>query len=159
MSGVTGAGHGRVEIRRAGAADAPAVAALHARAAGRPDDGMEGLHSWERAILDGNGRVVCAALDEAVVAVAAFSRGEGRLEDTVTLTELHVDPAHQGRGIGSRLHAACLAHWRAELIVQAQLFVDRDNHRAREFYLSQGWFSLDTDPDQVLLHLDVESVG
>ncbi|MDG4864857.1 GNAT family N-acetyltransferase [Streptomyces sp. T-3] len=154
-------------MRRAAEEDAPAVAALHARAIGHldgpPDDGSGREHSWASAILDGNstgnGRVLCAIQDGVVVAVASFSPGEGRYEDMVTLTELHVDPAHQGRGIGSQLHAACVAQWRAELVVQAQLFVDRDNHRARAFYLNRGWFSLDTDPDQVLLHLDVESAG
>lgn len=51
-------------------------------------------------------------------------------------TELAVDPAHWGRGLGGRLHDEILAGRHEP---RALLTVNADNARARGFYERRGW--------------------
>ncbi|GIJ47248.1 hypothetical protein Val02_41340 [Virgisporangium aliadipatigenens] len=55
------------------------------------------------------------------------------------LWQIHVRPAHWRRGIGGRLHDACLAEWRARALAEAHLEVWEHNERGRAFYAGRGW--------------------
>ncbi|WP_456414441.1 GNAT family N-acetyltransferase [Oceanithermus profundus] len=61
------------------------------------------------------------------------------LEDHFEFTELAVDPAHWGRGLGGRLHDEILAGRHEP---RALLTVNADNARARGFYERRGWVPL-----------------
>ncbi|MEU9120772.1 GNAT family N-acetyltransferase [Streptomyces sp. NPDC048506] len=98
---------------------------------------------------------LCAVRHGAVVGVAAYlphastARGDrprtDRPRPTVTLHQLHVDPAHWGTGVGHALHIACLRAWRTAGFARAVLDVRWHNHRARTFYGRLGWRP---DPDR-----------
>jgi ribosomal protein S18 acetylase RimI-like enzyme len=55
------------------------------------------------------------------------------------LWQIHVRPDHWRRGIGGRLHDACVTAWRAASIAEAHLEVWERNARGRAFYEARGW--------------------
>lgn len=57
---------------------------------------------------------------------------------------LFVDPAHEGRGIGQRLHAA-MTDWLWDSGLQQARLSTEAGTRAQAFYLAQGW--IDTGPN------------
>lgn len=138
-------------IRTATPDDLDAIAALHLEARSTyysghlpdtefagPEELARSREGWSRAVDRGD--VLVAERDGEPAGVAAYSRGEG----TVTLTQLHVRPAHWRRGVGTELHTACLDVWRAEGITEARLLVFEKNERARAFYTAHAWTP---DPD------------
>lgn len=139
-------------IRTATAADLDAVAALHAEARATyyrghiPDDAFDSpaehartRSGWEKAI--GRGAVLCAIRDGAVAGVAAFGEREGAM----TLTQLHVAPAHWRSGVGSELHTAVVLAWQRAGVTHARLEVFEKNTRAQAFYTHHGWYP---DPEE-----------
>ncbi|QGV81266.1 GNAT family N-acetyltransferase [Streptomyces ficellus] len=134
-------------IRHATLQDLDAIAALHQEARATyyrghlPDADFEGpaelarsRQGWAAAVDRGNA-VLCAEADGELVGVAAFRPVDG----TMSLTQLHVAPAHWRRGTGTRLHAACVAAWRAAGVTTARLEVFEHNERAHAFYTRHGW--------------------
>lgn len=137
-------------IRTALPADVAAIAALHTRARATYYRGRlaeetymgdlalaRGREGWSRAVAraEADGGVFCAEQDGEVTGVAAFRTADGE----TTLTQLHVDPDHWGRGTGAALHAACLAAWRRAGIERVRLEVYAHNLRAQAFYAARGW--------------------
>lgn len=55
------------------------------------------------------------------------------------LYQIQVDPAYHRHGIGTALHRAAVAGWRARGVATARLWVWEFNERAREFYRHHGW--------------------
>ncbi|MFF9164418.1 GNAT family N-acetyltransferase [Streptomyces longwoodensis] len=128
-------------IRTAVPAEAPAVAALHARARATyyPDDGFDWAAAWRTAVARTDGQVLCAVEQGRIVALASFRTPQDAPADTVKLFQFHVDPDRWRTGIGTRLHAACVDQWRAEGRRTAVLDVHVDNRRAQAFYARHGW--------------------
>ncbi|MGW7075479.1 N-acetyltransferase family protein [Streptomyces sp. NPDC054866] len=132
-------------IRSAVTADAPALAALHARARatyypeGLPDEAVDATAMWQAGIERRGGHVLCAVRQGLIVGLASFRTPEGEAGDTVVLFQFHVDPDHWRAGVGSDLHAACVEEWRADGIREASLDVHRENRRAQAFYVRHGW--------------------
>ncbi|MET9382346.1 GNAT family N-acetyltransferase [Streptomyces sp. NPDC002928] len=132
-------------IRTVLAAEAEAVAALHARARatyypdGIPDDGTDWLATWRGAIARPDGHVLCVVEQGRIVGLASFRTPDGAPADTVKLFQFHVDPGHWRTGVGTALHAACVEEWRADGRRTAVLDVHVDNRRAQAFYGRQGW--------------------
>ncbi|MEW1660700.1 GNAT family N-acetyltransferase [Streptomyces sp. NPDC093707] len=153
--------HPTPQVRPATAADLEPIAALHtaARAAylrGRvpnvPFDARaehaRRREAWAR-VLHGDGTpALCAIRCDRVVGAAAYLPHTSTVREpgaTVTLHQLHVDPAHWGTGVGRALHAACLRAWHTAGFTRAGLDVLWHNHRARTFYTRLGWCP---DPDR-----------
>ncbi|MEU3793182.1 GNAT family N-acetyltransferase [Streptomyces fructofermentans] len=142
---------GRRVIRTVLAAEAQAVAALHARARatyypdGLPDPGADWSASWRVAIERPDSHVLCLVEHGGILGVASFRTAEGAPADSVHLFQFHVDPDHWRAGVGSALHAACAEQWRVDGKRTATLGVHVDNLRARAFYAARGWVP---DPEQ-----------
>ncbi len=49
-----------------------------------------------------------------ILGIASFRPPQDGPAGTVKLFQFHVDPDHWRRGIGTALHAACVARWRAD---------------------------------------------
>ncbi|MFF8847710.1 GNAT family N-acetyltransferase [Streptomyces sp. NPDC015127] len=139
-------------IRNAVPADLDAIAALHAEARASyyrghladelfdsPAEHARMRAGWEAGI--GRGVVLCAERRGAVVGVAA----SGEIDGVMNLAQFHVDPARWRAGIGTELHAACLASWRRTGVTTVRLEVFEHNTRAQGFYARQGWLP---DPDE-----------
>ncbi|MFG2298182.1 GNAT family N-acetyltransferase [Streptomyces sp. NPDC048603] len=135
-------------IREALPGDLDAIAALHARAratyyAGRiPEEAYSGAaelartrEGWSRALQGTEGGVLCAEQDGELTGVAAFRPVDGRM----TLTQLHVEPAHWRRGIGAALHESCRGAWVRAGVPRVRLDVYEHNLRAQAFYAAHGW--------------------
>jgi GNAT superfamily N-acetyltransferase len=123
---------GRLTVRPATAGDAARVAELHlgARRTAMPWLAQprtdEEVHAWVRSVLVPSGTVTVAELDGRVVGFVAA--GDGWLE------HLYVDPAAQGRGVGSLL----FAHAQAALPRGFDLWMFQRNTAALAFYASRG---------------------
>jgi ribosomal protein S18 acetylase RimI-like enzyme len=142
-----------VELRRAEAADAAALAALHLRTvleafapyfpADAPAPELdEMIDDWSRRIGPGApAGTACFVCDDAAgepvgVVIAGpdprdVSRGH--------VSRLYVDPAQWGRGVGRALHDRALDHLRAEGFGDATLWVLERNDRSRSWYDRIGW--------------------
>ncbi|MFI2240987.1 GNAT family N-acetyltransferase [Streptomyces chrestomyceticus] len=156
-------------VRDATAADLDVIADLHQRARatyyrGRVPDAVlddpaereRWRDGWARSLARTDGTVLCAERDGAVVGVASYRREDGAPEDTVKLFQLHVDPDRWRDGIGSALHRACVAGWRAAGVTTARLDVYWHNRRARAFYDRHGWQPDDSRrPAPDATHLDL----
>jgi ribosomal protein S18 acetylase RimI-like enzyme len=85
--------------------------------------------------------MLCAVVDGVVAGFAlarppqTFAPADGLVE----LHQIHVDPAHWRRGIGTGLLGACLDGWRQAGMRTARLWVWDFNARARSFYVHHGW--------------------
>ncbi|MFF1833221.1 GNAT family N-acetyltransferase [Streptomyces sp. NPDC058231] len=90
---------------------------------------------WSRAIDRPDATVLCAERDGVLVGIAAYAVREGDM----TLTQLHVAPAHWRTGIGTELHTACVDAWRLAGVDAARLEVFVHNTRAQAFYVRHGW--------------------
>ncbi|MEU8761682.1 GNAT family N-acetyltransferase [Streptomyces sp. NPDC048659] len=128
-------------------ADLDAVVAVHAEARATyyrghlpdaayagPEELARSRAGWASAI--GAGRVLRARdADGTLVGVAAYGEREG----VMNLTQLHVAPSRWRGGVGTALHAACVAAWRAAGVPAARLEVFAPNTRAQAFYAAHGW--------------------
>ncbi|MFF8732595.1 GNAT family N-acetyltransferase [Streptomyces sp. NPDC015171] len=141
---------GSLVIRTALPAETEAVAALHARARatyypdGVPQADFDWTDAWRASLNRPDGRVLCAVERGRIVGIASFRTPDGASAATVKLFQFHVDPDHWRAGIGTALHAACVARWQADRRAAAVLDVHVDNRRAQAFYARQGWIP---DPD------------
>lgn len=73
--------------------------------------------------------------------VVAFAVGNG---DTGNIWALFVDPAHEGRGYGRRLHDA-MVDWLFSLALERLWLCTEPNTRAQRFYESAGWIHTGMD--------------
>ncbi|MEU8653098.1 GNAT family N-acetyltransferase [Streptomyces sp. NPDC048737] len=139
-------------IRTAVPAEAPALAALHARARatyypdGLPQDGTDWPAVWHAAVERPDGHVLCVVEAGRIIGVASFRTPEDAPVDTVKLFQFHVDPDRWRAGVGTALHAACVRQWRADGKDTALLDVHVGNLRAQDFYARQGWFPDPANP-------------
>jgi GNAT superfamily N-acetyltransferase len=125
-------GHGTPELRRAVAADAEAVAAIHIAAfratyrfaLAHSDDEVRG---WVAEHLLPETETWVAEHEGAVVAFCSLRDG--------WLDQLYVAPGHTGRGIGSRLVEMAKERQPAGL----QLWTFQVNGGARRFYERHGF--------------------
>ncbi|MEU7720867.1 GNAT family N-acetyltransferase [Streptomyces tibetensis] len=142
---------GRV-IRTVLPAELADVVALHARARatyypdGLPQDGTDWAEAWRGALTRPDGRVLCVVEAGHMVGLASFRTPEDAPADEVKLFQFHVDPDRWRQGVGSALHAACVAEWRADGRRTALLEVHVDNRRAQGFYRRQGWIPEPVEP-------------
>jgi ribosomal protein S18 acetylase RimI-like enzyme len=132
-------------IRPALTADVEEIAALHCRARatyypdGLPDDGIDWAAAWRGAVERPDGRVLCVVEQGTITGIASFRPPEHGPVGTVKLYQFHVVPDRWRTGIGTALHAACAARWRADGRDAAVLDVHVDNLGAQAFYARQGW--------------------
>jgi ribosomal protein S18 acetylase RimI-like enzyme len=134
-------------VRRAAAADVPALARLHV-AAWRlayqgilPQHVLAGLSAaeferiWGGLLHDGNRTTLVACPEGGDPAgFVAF-----RLEPEAEIIGLYVDPAYWRRGMGRLLMGAALERLAAAGAGRVLLWVMRDNARARAFYAACGF--------------------
>lgn len=135
-------------IRTATPADLDAIVHLHTEARATyyrghlPEEEYAGSEEvgrsrdgWARAMGRDDATVLCAERDGVLAGIAAHS-----VRDGVThLTQLHVAPARWREGIGTELHAACVAAWQRDGVLEARLEVFVHNTRAQSFYVAHGW--------------------
>lgn len=130
----------RVALRPARPADAPRVASLliETRAAFMPyapsaHTDAE-VRAWVARVLLPAGGVTVAERSGEVVAAMATSRADGQS----WVTQMAVDPALVGQGIGSRL----LAHAMTSLQPPIRLYTFQANAGARRFYERHGFAAI-----------------
>ena len=139
-------------IRRAAAADAPAMGRVAVRAwqaayrGHMPDDYLDGLRAEDRAAYwegvlgrdDLRGTILVVERDGEVVGFAAVGpspdpQGAGELY------AINVDPDHWGAGAGRALLEAAQAELARLGFAETVLWVLTGNARARRFYEIAGW--------------------
>ena len=131
----------RATLRQAAAADAPRVAQLlidtraafmpYAPSAHRYDE----LRAWAASLLIPSDGVVVAETQGSVIAAMHTECKEG----LSWITQMAVDPAFVGRGIGSLL----LAHAVRTLGSPVRVYTFQANHGARRFYERHGFIPID----------------
>lgn len=127
----------RVELRRAGSADAAAVAEVWLRsfAAALPTvtraHGDDEVRAWVRDVLLAGSETWVAVADDIVVGLMTL--GEGWID------QLYLDPAWRGRGIGDRLVALAKQRCPGGL----QLWTFQVNGRAGRFYERHGFVAVE----------------
>lgn len=140
-----------VKIRLAEPADALAVAEVHIRSRNSYYEGQVDLEALDRRAAQlrmfytddparFDRRLWCAELDGDVVGMALTGPPLDYLLPWVgQLYQIHVHPDHVRKGIGTRLHDACVTAWREAGITVGVLEVWSNNQRAQAFYESHGW--------------------
>ncbi|MDX3851516.1 GNAT family N-acetyltransferase [Streptomyces sp. AK02-01A] len=138
-------------IRAATPDDLDAIAALHTEARATyyrghlpeaeydgPAERARTRHAWSVALAraEPEAAVLRAEHDGVVAGVAAYRPVDG----VMTLTQLHVSPAHWRQGIGTALHTACVTAWQHAGVRTARLQVFEHNTRAQAFYIRHGWY-------------------
>jgi GNAT superfamily N-acetyltransferase len=83
----------------------------------------------------------------------ALAPGESTLPDTAAVTDLLVEPRWGRRGHGSRLLAACVAHWRDDGFTTAVAWAYEGDPATQKFLTSAGW-----EPDGARRALDVDDL-
>ncbi|GIH59681.1 GNAT family N-acetyltransferase [Microbispora siamensis] len=144
-------------IRRAEAADAEAIAAVHVRSwqaaypGLMPQAYLDGLTPatrlpvWNRLLGESSPprtEVLVAEADGSVVGFAAFGPGRDDDVDPASVAEIsaiYLPAEVWGAGVGRRLMAAALDSLAAAGYEQATLWVVDGNMRARRFYERGGW--------------------
>jgi RimJ/RimL family protein N-acetyltransferase len=129
------------ELRKATAADAPAVATvlIESRLALMPfapsAHSDEDLHGWVAHTLIPQGGVTVATLQGAIVGVLAT-----QVRDPIGwIDQLMVDPLHVQRGIGRALLQHALQQLQTDPGTAVQLYTFQANQAARRFYEAQGF--------------------
>lgn len=142
-------------VRAAGAGDAAAIGAVQARAWRQayrdvlPPQVLQALSAealadtWRAAITappSPRHRVLVACGDDLVVGFAAVAPARDRdaAEADGELVELAVDPAHQGRGHGSRLLAAATDTLREAGAATVRAWVPAADRPRHDFLVSAG---------------------
>ncbi|QLQ39983.1 GNAT family N-acetyltransferase [Micromonospora robiginosa] len=142
-----------MDVREATAGDLDDVVALHTRArvayygAGgltvaeivTPELAREQRDGWAAAIAAPHKHVRCAVADGRLVGLLAMGPPHTPEADAAQLYQLHVDPDHWSRGVGSALHGHFLRHLETEGLAVGVLEVWERNMRARAFYARHGW--------------------
>jgi len=140
-----------MEIRLAQAVDTVAVAEVHIAARNSYYDGHVDIEALDRRASQLRAwytdrperfarRLWCAEVGGEVVGMALTGPSQDVVGPWVgQLYQIHVHPDHWRKGIGSALHAACLAAWRDAGITVGILEVWSRNERAQSFYESHGW--------------------
>jgi ribosomal protein S18 acetylase RimI-like enzyme len=141
-----------MEIRLAqGGADTAAVAEVHIKARNAYYDGHIDVAKLDRRAAQlrqfyterlerFDRRLWCAEIDGAVVGMALTGPSMDIMGPWVgQLYQIHVDPEHWRKGIGSELHRTCIDAWRAAGVTVGVLEVWSHNERAQAFYESHGW--------------------
>lgn len=140
-----------VSVRRFRSGDGAAVRELHEVAmAGTPeyvpDAPDEDLHDVPGHYLDGGGELLVATTAGSVVGMGAYATpGEWKGEyvdltgDTAELTRMRVDPAWQGRGVGTAIFRELERRGRAAGYRRFVLDTGVDNDTARGFYEGLGF--------------------
>lgn len=138
-----------VTIRPATPADVEAISAIHISARQHAYADLlspqalsvmaEGVtpQMWAMRLPAGWGLV--AVEDGTVVGFVYVCPNPEGLPGVGDLMALHVDPAHQGRGIGGRLHDAGLEILTRHGFSSFVLWVLEGNERAMRFYRRRGW--------------------
>jgi ribosomal protein S18 acetylase RimI-like enzyme len=140
-------------LRRAGAPDAPALAALHLRTVldafapifppdAPPPELDEMVDDWARRIgSDAPDRTACFVCDDAAGEPAGVVIAGPDPRDVTRghVSRLYVDPTRWGRGIGRALHDRALVHLRESGFRDATLWVLERNDRSRGWYERIGW--------------------
>jgi RimJ/RimL family protein N-acetyltransferase len=126
-----------VELRAATAADAERIAEIlltsreaflpYARSPHTDDE----TRAWVRNTLLASQGVTIAVTDGKIVGVLAVDR----VHSVSWITQLYLDPAHVGRGIGSRLLAQAMATTARPL----RAYTFQQNAGARRFYERHGF--------------------
>lgn len=138
-----------MEVRRARASDAAAIAEVHARtwrAAYEHVFGAERLLQrqpdvalWARILANERAAVNVAEVGEGCI-VAFVSAGASFDDDAEgQLYAIYALPEAWGTGAGTALMAAAVDSMRAAGYGDAILYVLDDNPRARRFYEREGW--------------------
>ena len=105
----------------------------------------ESERGWRRLLREvGKALVLVATDDDKVVAVAATEIAEPDIAETGAL---YVDVPYQRSGIGRRLVATIMAHYRNRGIARLQIAVLAANPPARRFYESLGGEKVGTRDD------------
>jgi GNAT superfamily N-acetyltransferase len=139
-------------VRRAVAADAPAIGRVHVRAwqaayrGQMPDAYLDGLRAEDRAAYwegvlgreDLRGVVLVAEVAGEVVGFAAAGPSRDP-EGAGELYAINLDPGHWGGGAGRNLLEAAQAELDAMGFAESVLWVLPGNARARRFYETAGW--------------------
>ena len=143
---------GEITVRAAVVGDAGAVLDLHVRARSTVYRGFLGedelardnrrdVADYERMITRSDRVVRCALISGGLVGFVVVGPPYYPDPDPAVRGELYqiqVDPAHFGRGIGTRLHAAALEVWRGTADT-VRLWAWEFNERGRRFYRRHGW--------------------
>jgi ribosomal protein S18 acetylase RimI-like enzyme len=160
-----------VRVRRATAADAPAMGRVHVRAwqatyrGHMPDDYLDGLRPEDRAAFwdgalrrdDRRGTVLVVERDGEVVGFAAVGPSPDP-EGAGELFAINVDPAHWGTGAGRVLLEAAQEELARLGFAETVLWVLPANARARRFYERAGWASDGTERTLDVLGVTVPEV-
>ena len=150
-------------IRPACLADALRIATIHVetwRVAYRgivPDEFLRALSveerhvGWQRILKTGES-LICVA-EDGDIALGWISVGRSRDVDaplsTGEIWAIYVDPNHWSRGVGRALCAAAEQELRRQGFTDVTLWVLKDNERALQFYVSNG-FIRDTCEDRII---------
>jgi GNAT superfamily N-acetyltransferase len=139
-------------VRRADAADLPAVLELARRALGWSDDDTSFLE-WKHRENPFGASPMWVALDgERVVGFRVFLRweftdGEGRVVRAVRAVDTATDPDYQGRGIFTRLTLEAVAALPTEGV---DMIFNTPNGKSLPGYLKMGWREVGRLPVAVL---------
>jgi GNAT superfamily N-acetyltransferase len=149
-----------VTVRRATAADAPAIGPVHVRAwqaayrGQMPDGYLDGLRPEDRAAYwnsvlareDFRGVVLVAEQAGEVVGFAAAGPSRDP-EGAGELYAINLDPGHWGTGAGRALLEAVEVELARLGFAESVLWVLPGNARARRFYEAAGWAFDGTERD------------
>ncbi|MBO4209660.1 GNAT family N-acetyltransferase [Micromonospora echinofusca] len=150
-----------ITLRPATADDLMSVGALHQRsrvsayrpflpreALAEPTAEMLGRYWVERWSHERDSHLLTVAEQDAQLAGFTYLGPEETDPDTGLLCAIHLDPDRQGRGIGRALMIDALATLHRRGWRRANLWVLRDNGRARRFYERGGWVADGVERDE-----------
>ncbi|GAA2565782.1 GNAT family N-acetyltransferase [Winogradskya consettensis] len=98
--------------------------------------------AWTQAVESPDHTIYCAVIDDKVVGAVAMGPALTPTPDGTPagqLFQIHVDPPHWSKGIGTRLHATFLTYLRRTNTPTGLLEVWQQNTRALLFYAHHGW--------------------
>jgi GNAT superfamily N-acetyltransferase len=164
-----------VNVRPAGPADAPGIAAVHVgswRNAYRgmlPDAFLDGLDverrtaGWFRQLGDPDPRARVLLAEDPAGTVTGFvhlvpTRDDDGDDTTGEVTSIYVSPESWGTGAGRALMAAAVDAATQAGFATLTLWVLRDNVRARRFYEAAGWAPDGATKDDVVAGTAVTEV-
>lgn len=140
-----------MEITLAQGEDTAAVAEVHIKARNAYYDGFVDLEKLDRRAAQlrefyterlerFDRRLWCAKIDDEVVGMALTGPSQENLGPWVgQLYQIHVDPQHWRKGIGTALHKACMDAWRTSGVTVGVVEVWSRNTQAQAFYETHGW--------------------
>jgi len=138
-------------LRPATPADAEAISAIHINARQQAYADLMSPRAlslmargvtprmWAARLRHPKGRGMVAVEHGVVIGFVYVSPSQEGLPGVGDLEALHVDPAHQGTGVGGRLLDAGLEVLARQGLSTFVLWVLEGNERAIRFYLKRGW--------------------